>query len=155
MLEKEAAEKERKRAEDEYKAAVLARDSRAVELDNLDKECRKKLQLSCCQYNKALVRFYSVNGVMTIILDLEKLFLIQYLSTIIALACTITFCKIRKKLFLWCYISFSKCRLRLIKFFKPFFHLRLNFNRPKKKISLRNGTRRKKAKITRLKCITF
>ena len=56
MLEKEAADRERKRAEDAYKAAVLARDSRAIELDNLDKECRKKLQLSCCQYNKALVR---------------------------------------------------------------------------------------------------
>lgn len=55
MLEREAAEKERKAAEDAYKAAILARDQRAIELDNMEKECRKRLQLACCKYNMALV----------------------------------------------------------------------------------------------------
>ncbi|KAK9753371.1 RIB43A [Popillia japonica] len=54
MLEREAAEKERKAAEDAYKAAILARDQRAIELDNMEKECRKRLQLACCKYNMAL-----------------------------------------------------------------------------------------------------
>ncbi|GJQ77351.1 hypothetical protein Trydic_g20761 [Trypoxylus dichotomus] len=54
MLEKESAEKERKAAEDSYKAAIIARDQRAIELDSMEKECRKRLELACCKYNKAL-----------------------------------------------------------------------------------------------------
>lgn len=54
MEEREAAEKERKDAEDAYKAAVIARDQRAVELDAMEKECRKRLELACNRYNKAL-----------------------------------------------------------------------------------------------------
>ncbi|CAH1174094.1 unnamed protein product [Phaedon cochleariae] len=54
MREKERAEKERKAAEDAYKAAVIARDQRAVELDMMEKDCRKKLQEACLRFNKAL-----------------------------------------------------------------------------------------------------
>ncbi|XP_022921008.1 RIB43A-like with coiled-coils protein 1 [Onthophagus taurus] len=54
MLEREAADKERKAAEEAYKAAVMARDQRAVELDVMEKECRKKLLVATCRYNKAL-----------------------------------------------------------------------------------------------------
>lgn len=56
MLEREAAEKERKAAEDAYKAAIIARDQRAIDLDSMEKDCRKRLELACCKYNKALVR---------------------------------------------------------------------------------------------------
>ncbi|KRT81104.1 hypothetical protein AMK59_6062 [Oryctes borbonicus] len=54
MLEKEAAEKERKAAENAYKTAIIARDQRAIELDGMERDCRKRLELACCKYNKAL-----------------------------------------------------------------------------------------------------
>lgn len=53
--ERKAAEKERKDAEEAYKAAVIARDARAVELDQMEKQCRKRLELACARYNQALV----------------------------------------------------------------------------------------------------
>lgn len=55
MQEKDNAEKERKAAEDAYKAAVIARDQRAVEMDKMEKDCRKQLQGACLRFNKALV----------------------------------------------------------------------------------------------------
>ncbi|KAJ8969452.1 hypothetical protein NQ317_014600 [Molorchus minor] len=45
---------EQKEAEDAYKAAIIARDQRALELDRMEKECRKKLQEACVRFNKAL-----------------------------------------------------------------------------------------------------
>ncbi|XP_018561573.1 RIB43A-like with coiled-coils protein 2 [Anoplophora glabripennis] len=54
VMEKITTDKERKAAEDAYKAAVVARDQRAMELDRLEKECRKKLHLSCLMFNQAL-----------------------------------------------------------------------------------------------------
>ncbi|KAF7275622.1 hypothetical protein GWI33_011489, partial [Rhynchophorus ferrugineus] len=54
MVEKEQAEKERKMADEAYKAAVIARDQRAIELDNMERECRRKLQEACTRYNLAL-----------------------------------------------------------------------------------------------------
>lgn len=54
VIEKNAIDKERKSAEDAYKAAVIARDQRAIELDRIEKECRKKLHLSCLRFNQAL-----------------------------------------------------------------------------------------------------
>lgn len=53
--ERKAAEKERQMAEDAYKAAVIARDNRAIELDHMEKECRKRLEIACVRFNKALV----------------------------------------------------------------------------------------------------
>lgn len=55
MEERNAAEKERIAAEDAYKAAVLARDARAIELDQMEKDCRKRLDDACRRFNKALV----------------------------------------------------------------------------------------------------
>lgn len=53
--EREAADKERKAADEAYKAAVIARDERAIELDIMEKQCRKQLLRACCTFNKALV----------------------------------------------------------------------------------------------------
>ncbi|KAF2901612.1 hypothetical protein ILUMI_04569 [Ignelater luminosus] len=52
--EREAADKERKAADEAYKAAVIARDERAIELDVMEKQCRKQLLRACCNFNKAL-----------------------------------------------------------------------------------------------------
>lgn len=54
MVEKEGAEKERKAAEGAYQAALVARDKRATELEQLEKECKKRLELAVLRYNKAL-----------------------------------------------------------------------------------------------------
>ncbi|XP_050298290.1 RIB43A-like with coiled-coils protein 2 [Anthonomus grandis grandis] len=54
LIEKEQAEKERKLAEDAYKAAVIARDHRAIELANIEKNCRRKLEEATTKYNLAL-----------------------------------------------------------------------------------------------------
>lgn len=55
MEEREAANMERKRAEEEYYRATVARDKRAVELDELEKECRRKLDEANHRYNQAIV----------------------------------------------------------------------------------------------------
>ncbi|KAJ8915631.1 hypothetical protein NQ315_003415 [Exocentrus adspersus] len=54
ISERNAADRERRSAEEAYKAAVIARDLRASELDKLEKDCRKKLQMSCLRFNQAL-----------------------------------------------------------------------------------------------------
>lgn len=55
MQEKDNAEKERRAAEEAYKAAVVARDQRALDMDKLEKDCRKQLHEACLKFNKALV----------------------------------------------------------------------------------------------------
>lgn len=55
MQEKDQAERERKDAEAAYKDAVFARDQRALELDKLEKDCRRKLHEACLRFNRALV----------------------------------------------------------------------------------------------------
>lgn len=54
MQERENAEKNRKTAEEAYQAAIVARDNRAVELDMMEQECRRKLMEATAQYNAAL-----------------------------------------------------------------------------------------------------
>lgn len=54
MQERETAEKNRKIAESAYQAAVVARDNRAVELDLMEQECKRKLMAANAQYNAAL-----------------------------------------------------------------------------------------------------
>ncbi|KAK4886243.1 hypothetical protein RN001_002514 [Aquatica leii] len=54
MEERDNADKERKAADEAYKAAVIARDARAIELDRLEKDCRKRLERACCMFNRAL-----------------------------------------------------------------------------------------------------
>lgn len=56
MKEKEAADKERKAAEEAYREAMKARDERALQLDQMEKECRKRLEEACLRFNKALVQ---------------------------------------------------------------------------------------------------
>lgn len=62
MDEREAADKERKAADDAYKAAVIARDDRAIQLDNMEKDCRKRLERACCMFNRALVQYFNNFG---------------------------------------------------------------------------------------------
>lgn len=55
MQEKERANRERKEAKEAYDAAVIARDQRAMELDVMEKKCRKRIQESYTRFNQALV----------------------------------------------------------------------------------------------------
>lgn len=55
LFEKEAADKERKAADDAYQEAMSARDQRALQLDQMENECRKRLEEACLNFNKALV----------------------------------------------------------------------------------------------------
>lgn len=52
--EREAADKERKDAERAFQRAVISRDKRAVELENLERECRRRLNESTASFNRAL-----------------------------------------------------------------------------------------------------
>ncbi|KAJ3658979.1 hypothetical protein Zmor_010689 [Zophobas morio] len=54
IMEKEAADKERKAAEEAYREAIMARDQRALQLDKMEKECRKRLEEACIRFNRAL-----------------------------------------------------------------------------------------------------
>lgn len=54
IMEKKQSDIERNDAEEAYKSAVIAHECRAIELDKMEKECRKKLFLSCLRFNEAL-----------------------------------------------------------------------------------------------------
>ncbi|XP_045480184.1 RIB43A-like with coiled-coils protein 2 [Harmonia axyridis] len=54
MQEKEAAQKEQKAAEEAYKAAMVARDERALQLERMEMECRKRLYEANRKFNAAL-----------------------------------------------------------------------------------------------------
>ncbi|KAK9873484.1 hypothetical protein WA026_022895 [Henosepilachna vigintioctopunctata] len=54
MQEKEAAQKEQKAAEEAYKAAMVARDERALELEKMENYCRKRLLEANRKFNIAL-----------------------------------------------------------------------------------------------------
>ncbi|XP_044748873.1 RIB43A-like with coiled-coils protein 2 [Coccinella septempunctata] len=54
MQEKEAALKEQKVAEEAYKAAMVARDERALQLERMEMECRKRLYEANRRFNAAL-----------------------------------------------------------------------------------------------------
>ncbi|XP_068907122.1 RIB43A-like with coiled-coils protein 2 [Tenebrio molitor] len=54
MMEKEAADQERKAAEEAYREAIFARDQRALQLDQMEKDCRKRLEEACLRFNRAL-----------------------------------------------------------------------------------------------------
>lgn len=53
--EKNQTEYEKKKAEEIYQEALMARDKRAVELTKLEEECFKKLNQTTAQFNKTLV----------------------------------------------------------------------------------------------------
>lgn len=72
IQERQAAERERKEAEDAYKAAVIARDARAIELDQMEKECRKRLELACARYNQALVFLHHIQFLLHLFMFCSK-----------------------------------------------------------------------------------
>lgn len=55
MLERCRADEERKQAEQTYQEALAARDLRALQLDELERECKRKLEQATCRFNQALV----------------------------------------------------------------------------------------------------
>ncbi|KAL3267126.1 hypothetical protein HHI36_011266 [Cryptolaemus montrouzieri] len=54
MQEKEAAQREQKMAEEAYKAAMVARDERALELEKMENDCRRRLYEANRRFNAAL-----------------------------------------------------------------------------------------------------
>lgn len=55
MNERRAAEKESRDAEKAYQDAVVARDKRAIALELMEEECRRRLREATAKFNKALV----------------------------------------------------------------------------------------------------
>lgn len=55
MRERLRADEERRRAEDAYQAAMVARDLRACQLDRIEQDCRRRLHQTTEEYNRALV----------------------------------------------------------------------------------------------------
>lgn len=55
MNERRAAEKERRDAEKAYQDAVIARDKRAITLELMEEDCRRKLREAAAKFNKTLV----------------------------------------------------------------------------------------------------
>jgi hypothetical protein len=53
MMEKEAADQERKAAEEAYREAIFARDQRALQLDQMEKDCRKRLEEACLRVQQS------------------------------------------------------------------------------------------------------
>lgn len=56
IAEKQSRLKEQAEAENAYRDCILARDARAIELENLELLCKQKLNLALNRYNKALVK---------------------------------------------------------------------------------------------------
>lgn len=54
MNERRAAEKERRDAEKAYQDAVIARDKRAITLELMEEDCRRKLREAAAKFNKTL-----------------------------------------------------------------------------------------------------
>lgn len=57
ILEKIDADKELKNSEKAYHDAMVARDSRALDMQKLDTECKKKLNEAIKNFNQAMVYF--------------------------------------------------------------------------------------------------
>lgn len=55
MLERCRADQERKDAEKAYEEAMIVRDQRSIQLDQLQKETKKRLMESTARFNQALV----------------------------------------------------------------------------------------------------
>lgn len=54
--ERTQADTERQEAEKAYQAAVISRDNRAMALDQMERECRRRLNEATARFNRALVR---------------------------------------------------------------------------------------------------
>lgn len=57
MAERRAAEQERRDAERAYQEAVCSRDKRALALDRMSEECRRRLNEATSRFNRALVSY--------------------------------------------------------------------------------------------------
>lgn len=55
MLERCRADKEREEAENFYHEALVARDQRTMQLDAMERECKRRLELANVRFNQALV----------------------------------------------------------------------------------------------------
>lgn len=53
--ERRRADKEKSESERMYQDTVLARDRRALQLDNMERECRRRLNEATARFNLALV----------------------------------------------------------------------------------------------------
>ncbi|XP_058791408.1 RIB43A-like with coiled-coils protein 2 [Phymastichus coffea] len=54
VQQRRQADKERSESERMYQEAVLARDKRALQLDNMERECRRRLNEATARFNRAL-----------------------------------------------------------------------------------------------------
>ncbi|XP_033215002.1 RIB43A-like with coiled-coils protein 2 isoform X2 [Belonocnema kinseyi] len=54
ISERRAAEKERRDAEKAYQEAVVARDKRAISLEHMEQDCRRRLNEATARFNRAL-----------------------------------------------------------------------------------------------------
>lgn len=59
--ERRMAEKELKDADEAYQNAVIARDRRALTLERMEQDCRRKLNETTARFNQALVNNYTRN----------------------------------------------------------------------------------------------
>jgi hypothetical protein len=57
IIERRTADNDRKAAQRAYDEALLARDQRACELERMEQECRRRLNIANLRFNKALVCF--------------------------------------------------------------------------------------------------
>lgn len=56
MEERVKIERDRQEAEKAYQEAVISRDKRAAALDQMERECRRRLNEATARFNRALVR---------------------------------------------------------------------------------------------------
>lgn len=57
IIEQRAADNDRKAAQKAYDEALLARDKYGCELERMERECRRQLNIANLRFNKALVCF--------------------------------------------------------------------------------------------------
>lgn len=60
LSEKKQAKEDRKVALDHYRAAVISRDNKILELAEMEKSCKRKLDYAIQKFNTALVRIVTL-----------------------------------------------------------------------------------------------
>lgn len=58
IYERQQNEQERQNAEDSYQQVVISRDRRAIALENVEEECRRRLNEANAQFNRTLVIYF-------------------------------------------------------------------------------------------------
>lgn len=59
VQERKLAEREQQHADRAHQEAVLARDRRALELDLMERQCRRRLDEATANFNRALVCYHT------------------------------------------------------------------------------------------------